>query len=200
MLVIGLTGPSGAGKSEVSALFASYGLSVINADKVYHELLSPPSSCLKELTEEFGGGILTPTGELDRPKLSALVFSDSTALQRLNSITHRYVMEEIHRRLRHLRAKGTCAAILDAPQLFEAGADRDCTTVVSVLAKKQLRLERIMTRDGIDAESALRRINAQKSDDYFRAHSDYVIENNGSVEHLRPTVEKILSEMGVIED
>ena len=200
MLVIGLTGPSGAGKSEVSDIFASYGLPIINADRVYHELLSPPSSCLKELTEEFGGGILTPSGELDRPKLSALVFSEPTALSRLNAIAHRYVMEEIHRRLRLLRAKGTQAAVLDAPQLFEAGADRDCTTVVSVLAKKELRAERIMARDKITAENAMRRINAQRSDDYFRTHSDYVIENNASVDHLRPAVKKILSEMGVIEE
>ena len=199
MLVIGLTGPSGAGKGEVSTLFASYGLPIINADRIYHELLSPPSSCLKELTEEFGGGILTPSGELDRPKLSELVFTDPTALTRLNSIAHRYVMEEIRRQLKNLRQKETAAAVLDAPLLFEAGADRDCTTIVSVLAKKELRLERIMMRDGISLQKAMQRINAQKNDDYFRTHSDYVIENNASVDHLRPDVEKILREMGVIE-
>ena len=115
MLVIGLTGPSGAGKGEVSALFASYGLPIINADRIYHELLSPPSSCLKELTKEFGGEILTPSGELDRPKLSALVFTDPKALTRLNSIAHRYVMEEIRRQLELLRRTGARAAVLDAP-------------------------------------------------------------------------------------
>lgn len=200
MLVIGLTGPSGAGKGEVSQIFASYGLPIINADHVYHTLLSPPSSCLKELTQHFGSKILTPSGELNRKQLSSLVFSDPNALQALNSIAHRYVMEEIHRQLEHLRRLGTRAAVLDAPQLFEAGADRDCGAVVSVLAQKRMRLERIMERDGIDAESAIRRINAQKSDDYFRTHSNYVIENNGSVEHLRPTVQKILVELGVIEE
>ncbi len=199
MLVIGLTGPSGAGKGEVSTLFASYGLPIINADHIYHELLSPPSSCLKELTEEFGSEILTPSGELDRSHLSSLVFSDPMALARLNSIAHRYVMEEIRRQLRHLRKRGISAAVLDAPQLFEAGADRDCATVVSVLAKKEIRLERIMARDGISAQNALQRINAQKSDEYFRAHSDYVIENNDSLDHLRPIVEKILLEVGVID-
>ncbi|MBE6589922.1 MAG: dephospho-CoA kinase [Ruminococcaceae bacterium] len=200
MLVIGLTGPSGAGKGEVATLFASWGLPVINADNVYRSLLIPPSSCLRELTEEFGHEILAPTGELDRPKLSSIVFSDPTALQRLNSIAHRYVMEEIRRQLDLLRREGTRAAVLDAPQLFEAGAERDCATVVSVLAQKRLRLERIMERDGLDADSAMRRINAQKSDDYFRAHSDYVIENNGAIENLRPNIKQILLEMGVIEN
>ena len=200
MLVIGLTGPSGAGKGEVGRIFSAYGLPVINADEVYHRLLLPPSSCLKELTAEFGGEILTPTGELDRKKLSETVFANPTALQRLNSITHRYVMEEIRRQLEQLRRAGTRAAVLDAPQLFEAGADKDCGTVISVLAEKRLRIERIMARDGIDAERAIRRVNAQKSDDYFRTHSDYVIENNGSTEHLLPRVCKILFELGVIED
>lgn len=200
MLVIGLTGPSGAGKGEVGRIFSAYGLPVINADEVYHRLLLPPSSCLKELTVEFGGEILTPTGELDRRKMSETVFANPTALQKLNSIAHRYVMEEIHRQLEQLRRAGTRAAVLDAPQLFEAGADKDCGTVISVLAEKRLRVERIMARDRIDAERAIRRINAQKSDDYFRTHSDYVIENNGSAEHLLPRVRKILFELGVIED
>lgn len=200
MLVIGLTGPSGAGKGEVGRIFSAYGLPVINADEVYHKLLLPPSSCLKELTAEFGGEILTPTGELDRRKLSETVFANPTALQKLNSIAHRYVMEEIHRQLEQLRRAGTRAAVLDAPQLFEAGADKDCGTVISVLAEKRLRIERIIARDGIDAERAVRRINAQKSDDYFRAHSDYVIENNGSADRLLPRVQKILFELGVIED
>ena len=199
MLVIGLTGPSGAGKGEVGRIFSAYGIPVIDADNVYHRLLLPPSSCLKELTEEFGGEILTPTGELDRKKLSAIVFASPAALQTLNHIAHRYVMEEIRRQLKNLRQKETAAAVLDAPLLFEAGADRDCTTIVSVLAKKELRLERIMVRDGISLQKAMQRINAQKNDDYFRTHSDYVIENNASVDHLRPDVEKILREMGVIE-
>ena len=200
MLVIGLTGPSGAGKGEVARIFSAYGLPIINADDVYHRLLLPPSSCLKELTAEFGVEILTPAGELDRRKLSETVFANPTALQKLNSIAHRYVMEEIHRQLELLRRAGTRAAVIDAPQLFEAGANRDCGTVISVLADKGLRLERIIARDGIDAEHAIRRVNAQKSDDYFRAHSNYVIENNGSAERLIPIVREILLELGVIED
>ena len=200
MLVIGLTGPSGAGKGEVGRIFSAYGIPVIDADNVYHRLLLPPSSCLKELTEEFGGEILTPTGELDRKKLSAIVFASPAALQTLNHIAHRYVMEEIRRQLELLRRTGARAAVLDAPQLFEAVADKDCGTIISVLADKGIRLERIMARDKIDAESAMRRINAQRSDDYFRTRSDYVIENNGSTEHLLPKVRKILLELGVIED
>ena len=88
--------------------------------------------------------------------------------------------------------------MIDAPQLFEAGADRDCNVIVSVLADKMLRLERIMRRDEMDAEAAMKRIEAQKNDAFFRTHSDYVIENNDSTDRLSPEVHRILCEMGVI--
>lgn len=198
MLVIGLTGPSGSGKSTVSEIFSSFGLPVISADQVYHELLVPPSPCLLELTEVFGDVILNSDGSLNRRALGAIVFSDHKALERLNAVTHRYIMAEIRARLKELREKKTPAAVLDAPQLFEAGADRDCNLIVSVLAEKSLRIDRIMRRDGIDAEAAYRRIQAQKSDEFFRLHSNYVIENNSEPSTILPTVRRILVETGVL--
>ncbi len=198
MLLIGLTGPSGSGKSRVAEIFSCFGLPVINADEVYHQLLVPPSPCLEELVERFGNTILTSAGTLNRRELANIVFSDPASLAALNSITHRYVMEEILRRTEQLRREETRAAILDAPQLFEAGANRMCGAVVSVLADKNLRLERILQRDGIDRDAALRRIAAQRSDEFFRSHSDYIIENNHTPEHLIPEVKRILSETGVL--
>ena len=198
MLVIGLTGPTGAGKGEVAAIFARYGIPVINADCVYHELITPPSSCLQELTEAFGKQILLPNGTLDRRALGAIVFTDPASRERLNSITHRYVMEEVKTRMERYRKAGIPVAVFDAPQLFEAGAHRACGTVISVLADRQLRLERIMARDGISAEAAMRRILAQKSDEFFKANSNYIVENNGTVELLAPQVHRILLELGVI--
>ena len=97
------------------------------------------------------------------------------------------------------RIKDIPAAVLDAPQLFEAGAERDCHVIVSVLADPQLRLQRIMHRDGISADAAMRRMAAQKSDEFFRSRSDYVIENNESSDHLPANVRKILLEMGVLQ-
>jgi dephospho-CoA kinase len=107
-------------------------------------------------------------------------------------------MEEIRNQLKLLQKRNIPVAVIDAPQLFEAEADKDCNLIVSVLADKRLRLERIMARDGIDAESALRRIEAQKSDEFFRTHSDYVLENNGNPDLLRPEIQKILLETGVL--
>lgn len=197
MLVIGLTGPSGAGKSYVASLLEQYGLPRIDADAIYHALLAPPSPCLDELTEHFGAQILSPDGTLNRSVLGQIVFHDPAKLASLNEISHRYVMAEIRRRLEQLRRESFRAAVIDAPQLFEAGAERDCNIVISVLADTDVRLRRIMQRDGIDQNTALARMNAQKSDTFFRTHSDYVIENNDTPEHIFPEIRRILTEMGV---
>lgn len=198
MLVIGLTGPTGAGKGAVAAIFEGYGIPVINADRVYHELITPPSSCLQELVEAFGKEILLPDGSLNRRTLASMVFSDPSAQELLNTITHRYVMEEIKTRMERLRREGVPVAALDAPQLFEAGAHKACGAVISVLADRQTRLERIMHRDSITADAAMRRILAQKSDEFFKTHSDYIIENSGNIELLAPQIHRILAELGVI--
>ena len=198
MLVIGLTGPSGAGKGAVGAILSAHRIPVIDADAVYHGLLIPPSPCLDALKERFGNGILLPSGELNRRALGEIVFSDPEALQDLNRIAHGFVMKEIRMQLKTLREQDIPAAVIDAPQLFEAEADKDCNVIISVLADKRTRLERIMARDGIDAEAALRRIEAQKSDEFFRTHSNYVLENNGNIDLLQPQIEKILLETGVL--
>ena len=199
MLVIGLTGPTGAGKGCVADLFSALGLPVLNADKIYHALLIPPSPCLDELTDHFGKEILTESGTLNRQALGAIVFSNAEELATLNTITHHYVMAEIRKRLDQLRREEAIAAVRDAPQLFEAGADRDCNVIISVLADPALRMDRIMRRDDIDVDTAIKRISSQKSDAFFRAHSDYVIENNESPESLLAPVRRILIEMGVLE-
>ncbi len=198
MLVIGLTGPSGAGKTTVARGFSAFGLPIIDADEVYRELLVPPSPCLDALTDEFGTEILLADGTLNRKKLASIVFSDEDRLEALNGIAHRYIMAEIRARLSLLRKQQLPAVVLDAPQLFEAGANRDCNIIVAVLADKRIRLERLLRRDGITAEQALRRMDAQKSDLFFRAQADYVIENNDNSDTVLPHVRRILSETGVL--
>ena len=182
----------------MAAIFERYGIPVINADRVYHQLITPNSSCLQELTDAFGKEILLPDGNLDRRALGGIVFNDPAARERLNTITHRYVMEEVKIRMEKFRREGVPVAVFDAPQLFEADAHRACGAVISVLADRPLRLERIMARDNITAEAGMRRILAQKSDDFFKTHSDYIIENNGATEALLPKVHHILEKLGVI--
>ncbi len=200
MLVIGLTGPSGGGKGAVSSAFAAHGIPIIDADEIYHSLLIPPSACLNELVYTFGPQILTPAGTLNRPLLREIVFSDEASLAILNRITHAYVMSSIRKKLEDYRREEIRAAVLDAPQLFEAEANKDCNIIVSVLADRETRIERIMLRDGIDRDAAEKRLAAQKSDEFFRTHSDYIIENNDSLQSILPAVQRILKETGVLTE
>lgn len=199
MLVIGITGPSGAGKSVVSEYLNSKNVTLIDADAVYHDVISPPSACLDELVIEFGKQILTRSGELNRAALANLVFGDENRarLEILNSITHKYVVAKIRERLAELACAKVNMCAIDAPLLIEAGLTSDCNITLAVLADKSLRAKRIASRDGIDAERAMARINSQKPDEYYALGVDSVIYNNGTADELYEMVENALADGGV---
>ena len=195
MLTVGLTGPSGAGKGVISSLLAGYGVPSIDTDRVYHDLLVPPSACLDELAGRFGSGILGPDGTLDRKALAALVFAEGHEqdLADLNAITHRHILDEVRVRLRRFDAEGIPAVLVDAPQLFESGFDAECGFILSVLAPYEVRLSRIMARDGLDEARARARLAASHEDGFFAERSDAVIVNNGDVASLEDEVRRLLT-------
>ena len=195
MLIIGLTGPSGAGKGTVASLFARYGVPSIDTDAVYHDLLAPPSACLDELTARFGVDILSEHGTLDRKALAAVVFAPGHVqdLADLNRITHRHVLEEVRRLLAIYESEGKPAVLVDAPQLFESGFDAECDVILVVLASREVRLSRIMVRDGLDEVRATARLDAAKPDSFFREHADAVICNNGDIEDMEDEVRQLLT-------
>ena len=200
MKIIGLTGPSGAGKSTVAGFFAAYGIPAIDADRVYHDILAAPGPCTEELAAAFGRDILGEAGLVDRKKLGAAVFGrvDTPArLHTLNEITHKYVMAQVRKETEALRLRGVRAVLFDAPQLFEAGADRECDLVVGVLADRTHRLRRIMRRDGIDEAAALARLDAQKDDDFYRARCGFIFENNGDERIVAAAVRDFLLLSGI---
>jgi len=199
MLIVGLTGPSGAGKGVVASLLADYGIPSINTDKVYHDLLVPPSACLDELTARFGAEILSPDGTLNRGALAALVFSPghSEDLADLDAIAHRHILNQTRQLLAVHEAEGAVAVLVDAPQLFESGFDRECGFILSVLAPYELRLARIMERDGLSEEWARARLDASHSDEFFRNRSDAVIVNGDSMDAMASEVRRLLALWGV---
>lgn len=197
MVIIGLAGGSGSGKSLVTELFSELGFFGIDTDLVYREITSSPSECLKALSEEFGTDILTPSGALDRRRLAEAVFMSEGAEERrmkLNEITHKYILDEVRKIISSLdvRYRG---AIVDAPLLFESGFDRECDATVSVIADIELRIKRILLRDGVSEGEARRRIASQKSDEELKSLSDYIIVNNGNGDELRASVLRIAEEI-----
>ena len=200
MIIIGITGQSGAGKGAVSKILSSYGIQIIDADKVYHNIISPPSRCLDELVSHFGRTILTASGELNRQALGLLVFGkeNTERLELLNKISHKHVCAEIRRIISSLKAIGCECAAIDAPLLLEAELERDCDFTISVIADKETRINRIMARDSIDRDAAERRINSQKPIEFYVENTDFTVENNSDVASLRDKITKILITKGVI--
>jgi len=193
MKVIGLTGPTGAGKSELCACLSRLGIPSINADKVYHQLLTPPSPCLDALAEHFGKKILKPDGTLDRRVLASIVFAEGADAEHeaLNEITHGFVLARIREIIKGY-SKASCPAVIaDVPLLFESDFYKECELNISVLANRQVRIDRIMKRDGLDFAAANARITAQQPDDFYASRSDIVIYNNSDGSALVSEAKKI---------
>ena len=200
MKVIGLTGGSGVGKGAVCAILLRYGVPAVDTDGVYHAILARKDGCTAELAEAFGREILSEDGAVDRKRLAAAVFGKTNTpalLHTLNSITHKYIMAETHALLREFAQNGARAAVIDAPQLFEAGAEADCDVVLGIVADRALRISRIVTRDGIPEEAAQRRINAQHDDAFYLEHCDAVLTNNGDLRELEEQVKDFLLKFNV---
>lgn len=196
MKVLGLTGPTGAGKGAVSAIFRdAYCIPSIDTDRVYHDLLKPPSACLDELVMCFGADILNENGELNRPALSKIVFSDETRKKQeaLNHITHKYVLDKAREILAHYASQGLIAAIVDAPLLYESGFDAECDEVIAVLAPRDIRKERIMARDQISEERATARLNMQKPDSFYTDKTPHILVNDGDIASLKKQVTALAS-------
>lgn len=196
MLTVGLTGQSGAGKGEFSRIFRSFpDVYCLDTDMTAREVVEKGKPCLEKLCEYFGDEILLPDGSLDRKKLASIAFSDEEKHEKLNSITHFYITEEVKKWLCDVEKAGAAVAIIDAPLLFESGLDSACDITVGVLAPYTTRLRRIVKRDKIDKKSAKLRLDAQPKDDFFEEKCDYIIANNGSLKNFGIKAQGIIREI-----
>lgn len=178
MTVIGITGGTGCGKTTALEVIASLGGLVIDCDAVYHELLDNSSEMISDISGRFNNVIVD--GVLDRKALGNIVFSDSNALEDLNSITHKYVAQEVSRLLSEYEESGGKLAAIDAIALFESGLSNLCSFTVAVTAPEEARAKRIMLRENISYEYAMLRIKAQKKDSYFTDICTYTLVNDCS--------------------
>ena len=197
MIRIGLTGVSGSGKSYVTKIFAKYGISSVNSDAIVHELYASKNSCTEAIANLFGEQVLFSDHSVNRKKLAAIVFSSRDKLQLLNKTVHPFVLDKINQIVQEHELQGAKAFLIEAPQLFESGLHELCDWVVSVLSEHDLRITRLIARDGISEEMAERRIANQFRDSFFRERSDFCIENNEG-DDLEKQVYNILSIMGLV--
>ncbi|WP_327237105.1 dephospho-CoA kinase [Streptomyces sp. NBC_01317] len=189
MLRLGLTGGIGAGKSEVSRLLAGYGAVVIDSDRIAREVVEPGTPGLAAVVAEFGPGVTTADGALDRPGLGAIVFGDPDRLKALNAIVHPLVRT----RSAELEAAAGADTIVvhDVPLLVENGMAPLYDVVVVVDASSATRLDRLVRTRGMTESEARKRMAAQATREERRAVADVVIDNDGPLEKLEPQVRRV---------
>lgn len=190
---VGLTGGIASGKSTVSAILAELGAVVIDADVLAREVVARGTPGLEAVVAEFGPGLLTPEGDLDRPAMGALVFGDAEARKRLEAIIHPLV----HQRSAQLEAEAPAGAVVvhDIPLLAEVGRAGTFDAVVVVDAPAELQVSRMVEERGWSREEAESRIAAQASREDRLAIATHVVDNTGTLDELRRRVEQVYAEL-----
>jgi len=193
-MIIGITGGTGCGKTTLLNLIAEQGGLILDCDAIYHDLLRSDRQMRSAIDARFPG--VVEDGTLNRKKLGAIVFSDENALLDLNRITHAAVKQEVLRQLE----TGPQLAAIDAIGLFEGGLSELCDITVAVTAPEESRIRRLMQRDQIPEDYAVRRIRAQHEEAWFRERCDYVLENNGELDAFRVKCLAFLYTLGIMKE
>jgi len=189
VILIGLTGGIGSGKSTVSALLAGHGAVIIDADAITRQLQQAGQPLLQELAERFGSGIITSNGELDRPALAAVAFSDPEALKDLNKIVHPAVAKEMDRQMSEVRNTDK-VVVLDIPLLAENPRKGLCGVIV-VDVPVELAVHRLVTFRSMSEADARVRIEKQASREKRLEIADQVVDNSGDLESLAKRVSEV---------
>lgn len=184
-MVYGLVGRSGSGKSTAAEVFAESGLFVVDCDKVAADVLLTDESVKSGLAAAFGSDVLAD-GEIDKKLVAERAFADRDSLDLLNSITHPPIIA----RLAEICAENE-KTVLDAPTLFESGADKLCDAIIAVVAPEEACETRLLARDGASLKSIRRRLAMQKSEEYLRERADIVIENDCGEKEFRKRVANV---------
>lgn len=179
--IVGLTGQSGAGKTTVSSILKDNGFSVIDADGI-SRAVAKSEDFLCEVKRLFPECVIE--GELDRKRMASAVFKSGELLRKYTAIIFPYITKEFFNALYRLKTDGEKIIIFDAPTLFESGLDSVCEAIIGVIAPMEVKIKRILNRDGIPVDMVHSRLDTQKSEEFFKNNSDYLINNDGDLDSL----------------
>ena len=186
MLRVGLTGSIGVGKSFVSSVFADLGCRVLDADETAREVVERNSPGLDAIVNAFGREVLTDDGRLDRPKLGSLVFDDAEKRTTLNSILHPHIIARQDEILREWEAaEPDGIAIVDAALMIESGGYKRFDKLIVVYCREEVQIERLMRRNQLSREEAIKRIAAQIPQDEKKKFADYLIDTSEGFDATR---------------
>ena len=195
MITLGLTGRSGCGKSTVTAVFAAHSVPLADADQISREILLPGSPLLPALAERFGGDILTADGTLNRRLLADRAFATPEGKAALDGLTHPEIVRRIRAAKQDALASGAPLFVLDGAVIVGTAAQAECDRLCVVTAPFETSVSRIMARDGISAEMAARRLNAQTPEETLTAQADYVLRNDTDLARLQAAAAQLCTRL-----
>ena len=190
MKIIGICGTSGSGKSTICNYFQSKGHKVCDCDRLYSEIITPPSKCLDEIENCFGSSVICSDGKLNRKALAEIIFSSAEKREALNAITFSHIKKELFVMIEN--AKDEEFFFIDAPLLFESGIDKMCYKTLCVVAPREKKIERLCERDGLGKDFVSKRLNAQIKDEELIKLCDLVIVNDSDIKTLYNKADEIL--------
>lgn len=187
MLRVGITGGIGSGKSTVCTVFENLGVPVFSSDVEGRKLLNTHDEVIAEVKRTFGRDMYTAEGAIDRERMGRLVFSDPKALDALSRIVHPKVNEVFNDWIRH--HERSAYVLKEAAILFESGYYHDLDKIITVFAPKEVRIERVMKRDGMSREDVEKRMRFQYSDEDRNKLADFIIINEQRSKLLEQVME-----------
>jgi dephospho-CoA kinase len=195
MLSVALTGNIGAGKSTVVELFRRWGATIIDADQLVREAQSPGHPALAAIAERFGTDVLRKDGSLDRARLRDIVLARPSELEALNRIMHPLVHQRRQELLKQAKSHGDRIVVSDIPLLFEVADPGEFDLVVLVDAPESVRRSRLLASRSLENAQISRLMAAQLPSPSKRARSDYIIDNDGSLEALERSAASVWQAM-----
>ena len=185
-----ITGGIGTGKSSASAILSLYGFRIIDADKVAHKVLN---SKYLDIAKVFGNEYIIEDNQVDRKALGKLVFSDSNSRKKLEEILHQSIFEEI-KKLSIEQDKFGKPYLIDIPLFYERG-NYPIDKVITVYAPKDLQIQRVIKRDNLTKDEAIKRVESQIDIEIKKKRAKWVIDNSGSLSQLQKECERVKEEI-----
>lgn len=194
--VVALTGIYGSGKSTVASMLADFGAYVVKADDLAREAVMPGTPALKKIKEHFTDSVISPQGSLLRSKLAALIFNSAEKRSILEAITHPEIQRLAEDEFLAAQAGGAEVIVYDCPLLFESGLDElGFKKIILVVLDRDTCIERVLKRDSISREDALKRFSAQLPLERKMGKADIIIDNSSTLDSLRQTVQELYSSL-----
>lgn len=200
MLKVGLTGSIAVGKSYVCEVFRELGAFVLDADLTARQVVKPHTRGWNLIVKNFGTEILNPDGSVNRTKLGQIVFSDESKRLLLNSIVHPLIIEAQNEWLKECERKNPDGiAIIDAALMIESGSWVRFDKIIVVWCEPSVQLDRLMKRNNLTEEEALKRIQAQMPQEEKKKYADFLIDTSAGFLATREQIVRVFEELKALQ-